>query len=112
MSKLIFRTFIGVFLLSMILAALACHKPETDSSTANANEASSQASPRASPLTGFQKDLQDIRNGQYTYVYLFSRKDQKVLDADDGAFLRKNAPQVVDWIGTDEGKKVFAGTNF
>ena len=65
-----------------------------------------------SPLTGFEKDLQYIRNGSYTYVWVFSRKDGKPLDKDDGAFLRKNAPQVVDWVTTDEGRKVIAGTNF
>jgi hypothetical protein len=31
---------------------------------------------------------------------------------DDAAYLRKNAPQVVDWVSTDAGKKVIAGTNF
>ena len=64
------------------------------------------------PLTGFEKDLQDIRNGGFTYVWIFSRKDGKPLDKNDSAFLRTNAPQVVDWVVTDEGRKVIAGTNF
>jgi len=67
---------------------------------------------QSSPLTGFEKDLQYIRNGNYTYVWVFSRKDGKPLDKDDGAFLRTNAPQVVDWVTTEQGKKVIAGTNF
>ena len=67
---------------------------------------------QSSPLTGFEKDLQYIRNGGYTYVWVFSRKDGKPLDKDDGAFLRTNAPQVVDWVTTEQGKKVIAGTNF
>ena len=66
----------------------------------------------ATPLTGFEKDLQYIRNGSYTYVWVFSRKDGKPLDKDDAAFLRTNAPQVVDWVTTDDGRKVIAGTNF
>lgn len=65
-----------------------------------------------SPLTGFEKDLQYIRNGGYTYVWIFSRKDGKPLNREDSAFLRTNAPQVVDWVTTDEGRKVIAGTNF
>ena len=68
--------------------------------------------PAPSPLTGFEKDMQYIRDGGYTYVWIFSRKDGKPLDRDDGAFLRTNAPQVVDWVTTDEGRKVIAGTNF
>ena len=67
---------------------------------------------QASPLTGFAADLQYIRNGGYTYVWVFSRKDGKPLDKDDSAFLRANAPQVVDWVITDGGKKAIGGTNF
>lgn len=67
---------------------------------------------QASPLTGFEKDLQYIRNGNFTHVWVFSRKDGKPLDKDDAAFLRTTAPQVVDWVTTDEGRKVIAGTNF
>ena len=69
------------------------------------------ASPTAS-LTRFEQDLQYIRNGQYTYVWVFSRKDGKPLESTDSTFLRTNAPQVVDWVTTDGGKKVIAGTNF
>jgi hypothetical protein len=68
--------------------------------------------PQASPLTGFEKDLQYIRNGGFSYIWVFSRKDGKPLDPQDSAFLRTNAPQVVDWVTTDEGRKVIAGTNF
>ncbi|HKG60372.1 MAG TPA: hypothetical protein VKB05_11475 [Pyrinomonadaceae bacterium] len=69
------------------------------------------ASPTAS-LTAFEQDLQYIRNGQFSYVWVFSRKDGKPLEATDSAFLRTNAPQVVDWVTTDGGKKVIGGTNF
>ena len=70
------------------------------------------SSPAPSPKSGFEADLDYVRKGQYTYVLVFSRKDGKPLDKDDGAFLRTNAPQVVDWVTSDEGKKVIAGTNF
>jgi hypothetical protein len=73
---------------------------------------SAQSSPAPSPKSGFEADLDYVRKGQYTYVWVFSRKDGKPLDKDDGAFLRTNAPQVVDWVTSDDGKKVIAGTNF
>jgi hypothetical protein len=75
-------------------------------------ETTALATPTATPLVGFERDLQFVRNGQYTYVFVFSRKDGKPLDKDDSAFLRKNAPQVVDWVMTDSGKRVIGGTNF
>jgi hypothetical protein len=63
-------------------------------------------------LVGFEKDLQYIRNGGFTYIWVFSRKDNKPLDKQDGDFLRTTAPQVVDWVITEDGKKVIGGTNF
>jgi len=96
---------------SLTFALVACSKPETDA-VSSAETSPTPAKPPASPLTGFAKDLQYIKNGGYTYIWVFSRKDGKPLDKDDGAYLRTNAPQVVDWVTTDEGKKVIAGTNF
>jgi len=84
-------------------------------STSAPNNNSTPPPPAASPtasLTRFEQDLQYIRNGQYTYIWVFSRKDGKPLESTDSAFLRTNAPQVVDWVTTDGGKKVIAGTNF
>jgi hypothetical protein len=53
-----------------------------------------------------------MRKGQYTYIWVLSRKDGKPIDKDDAAYLRQTAPQIVDAITTDEGRKVIAGTNF
>jgi hypothetical protein len=77
-----------------------------------ANESSTAQSSPVPAKIGFEADLDYIRKGQYTYVWVFSRKDGKPIDKDDATFLRTNAPQVVDWVTTDEGKKVIAGTNF
>ena len=101
---------IGPILLVTALLLAGCNGATTTPPTVNAPAPSPTTVP--SPLTGFEKDLQFIRNGTYTYVWVFSRKDGKPLDKDDGSFLRTNAPQVVDWVTTDEGKKVIGGTNF
>jgi hypothetical protein len=93
------------------LAFASCHqsvtKPPQSADTPVANR-----SPEPTPRSDFERDLQFIRNGQFTHVWVFSRKDGKPLDKDDGDYLRKNAPQVIDWVTTDGGKKVIAGTNF
>ena len=98
-----------IALFSVGLLQSGCHKTN-DETTPTAPAASPK--PQVSPLVGFAKDLQYIKNGQYTYIWVFSRKDGKPLDKDDSQFLRTNAPQVVDWVITDEGKKVIGGTNF
>lgn len=98
--------------LSLILTALMVANV---SCGGNKNATAGDSAPASSPTppkVGFEADLEYVRKGQYTYVWVFSRKDAKALDKEDGDFLRTNAPQVVDWITTDGGKRVIAGTNF
>jgi len=105
------RLKISLLAMMGLLLASCGGSPESTSKT-SPSPASTAATPSPSPLTGFEKDLQYIRNGQYTYIWIFSRKDGKPLQPDDSVFLRTNAPQVVDWVTTDEGRKVIGGTNF
>jgi hypothetical protein len=103
-----------LFALTLVIAGITLNS----CSSGNTNNAPSSvpgatpSSPAPSPKTGFEADLEYVRKGQYTYIWVFSRKDGKPLDKNDGAYLRTNAPQVVDWVTTDEGRKVIAGTNF
>ena len=90
----------------------SCNRGGPNSSSSN-TPADAQSSPASTPKTGFEADLEYVRKGLYTYVWVFSRKDGKPLDKDDSAFLKTNATQVVDWVTSDPGKKyVIAGTNF
>ena len=109
------RTISNSKLLILVLLAggIALTSCSSSNPAPSANEsASTPSSPPPPPKTGFEADLDYVRKGQYTYVWVFSRKDGKPLDKEDAAFLRKNAPQVVDWVTSDQGKKVIAGTNF
>ena len=108
--KVITSTLSLVAMLILGSSLSSCNRGNSNPSSANS--AASQTSPAPPPKTGFEADLEYVRKGQYTYVWVFSRKDGKVLDKDDAAYLRTNAPQVVDWVTTEEGKKVIAGTNF
>jgi hypothetical protein len=101
---------VSVMLLALLFSA--CGGSAPTNSTSEVSPAPASPTPQASPLTGFESDLQYIRNGGFTYVWVFSRKDGKPLDGQDSTFLRTNAPQVVDWVITDGGRKVIAGTNF
>ena len=97
----------------ILVAGVSLSSCSNGSQAPAANESATvQPSPASSPKTGFEADLDYVRKGQYTYVWVFSRKDGKPLDKDDAAYLRKNAPQVVDWVTSDQGRKVIAGTNF
>ena len=98
-----------IAVVACVLAFSACRAPETGEPQ---EPASSPPIPVSSPKSGFERDLQFIRSGRFTYVWVFSRPDGKPLDRDDANFLREKAPQVVDWVKTDDGKRVIGGTNF
>jgi len=101
-----------LFALSAGITLISCGGSNTNTVPSNGSVAV-PSSPVPSPKTGFEADLDYVRRGQYTYVWVFSRKDGKPLDKNDSDYLRTNAPQVVDWVTTDEGKHyVVAGTNF
>ena len=108
--KVITPTLVLVAMLVLGISLSSCNRGNSNPSSVN--PAASQTAPAPPPKTGFEADLEYVRKGQYTYVWVFSRKDGKALDKDDAAYLRTNAPQVVDWVTTEEGKKVIAGTNF
>jgi hypothetical protein len=95
-----------VFCLSL---SFGCSSPE---SSPPGEPSTPQPIPTSSPKSSFERDLQFVRNGRFTYVWVFSRPDGKPLDRDDANFLRQTAPQVIDWVTTDEGKRVICGTNF
>jgi hypothetical protein len=103
---------IAFLVLGVALLFAGCGGSAGTANTGPAASASPAPTSQPSPLTRFEQDLQFIRNGQFTYIWVFSRKDGKPLNREDGTFLRTNAPQVVDWVTTEEGKKVIAGTNF
>jgi hypothetical protein len=107
------KTFLTLAAGAILAACLAaCTKTSSSANTPIPESSATQTQPAASPKSGFEADMQYVRNSNFAHVWVFSRKDGKVIDKDDAAYLRTNAPQVVDWVTTQEGKKVIAGTNF
>jgi hypothetical protein len=98
-----------ILVVAVLLVSVACRAPE---SSQPGESSSGTPFPTASPKSAFERDLQFIRNGNFTYVWVFSRADGKPIDRDDANFLRQSAPQVIDWVTTDDGKRVIGGTNF
>lgn len=103
-----------VVVVGLVVLFSSCSGEQSNANTPAASEspATTGSVPQTSPQTAFERDLQYVKNGQYAYIWVFSRKDGQPLNSLDSIFLRTNAPQVVDWVMTDEGKKVIAGTNF
>lgn len=112
MMKINLRLMFPVPVLFLAILVGSCHTNTSEPPSNMASDTPTPVKPAASPLVGFAKDLQYVKDGNYTYIWVFSRKDGKPLDKDDSAFLRTNAPQVVDWVISENGTKVIAGTNF
>ena len=105
------RSLTILIVVVLLFAGCGGSAPKSANSSSTPSEPSPSPVPSPSPQTAFEKDLQFIRNGGYTYIYIISRKDGKPLEPTDSTFLRTNAPQIVDWASTDRMKAV-AGTNF
>jgi hypothetical protein len=104
--------FIALIIVVAVVAVsfTACHRRSASSDDETPD--TSTYRPEATPATQFDRDLKYIRDGHFVNVWVFSRKDGKPLTSEDSQVLRTNAPRVVDWVTTDEKKKVIAGSNF
>ena len=93
----------------LLVSVSACRR--TSSSNDETPDTSTYR-PEATPATQFERDLKFIRDGHFSHVWVFSRRDGKELTREDSDALRTNAPRVVDWVTTDGNKKVIGGSNF
>ena len=109
MNRLITRLTLLTLLLTLSFPVLTgCRRASTDDETPD----NSTYRPEATPATQFERDLKYIREAHFAYIWVFSRKDGKEFTPEDSEVLRTNAPKVVDWVVTDEKKKVIGGSNF
>jgi hypothetical protein len=100
---------LGIILTALAFSSTACHRrAASDDETPD----TSSYRPESTPATQFERDLKYVRDGHFINIWIFSRKDGKPLTAEDSQVLRTNAPRVVDWVTTNENKKVIAGANF
>jgi len=85
-----------------------CHR------NTSGNEAPDLSSyhPEKPPPNDFERALRDVREGHFKFMSVFTRLDGNAFTKEDGDILRKAAPKVVDWIGTDDKKTFVAGSNF
>jgi hypothetical protein len=78
-----------------------------------AGNATASPSPRRKPQNAFERDLEYVRTGRFTHIYVIARPDNGVIDKDDIAYLKENTPKETNqWVSTDENRRVIAGTNF
>ncbi len=102
----------NALIMTMLIAVASQFSCSTGQQSTSAGGPGASQTTATPAKVGFEADLEYVRKGQYTYVWVFARKDGKPFDKEDATYLRTNATQVVDWVSTDGGKRVIAGTNF
>jgi hypothetical protein len=110
MKSLFIRSAIAT--IATVLAVTSFNACRQTKSSADETPDTSTYRPEATPATQFERDLKFIRDGHFSHIWVFSRKDGKELTREDSDALRTNAPKVVDWVTTDGNKKVIGGSNF
>jgi hypothetical protein len=109
MKSFFVRSVIVTIVTILLLTSfIACKRSATEVETPD----NSTPRPESTPATQFERDLKFVHDGHYTHIWVFSRKDGKPLAKEDSESLRTNAPKVVDWVTTDENKRVIGGSNF
>lgn len=107
----------AAFLIVLVAAAAmifgACRRDGANSQ-ANESAATTTSSPRRpQPQTEFERDLEYVRLGRFTYIYVVARPDGAVLSSDDINYLTENTPKETNQRVSTEGKRrVIVGTNF
>ena len=99
-------------ILILFVAAFAFTACRRATSSEDETPDTSTYRPESTPATQFERDLKYVRDGHFIYVWIFSRKDGKELTKEDADVLRTNASKVVDWVTTEEKRKVIGGSNF
>jgi hypothetical protein len=61
----------------------------------------------------FEQDLNAMRTADFSFIYVFRRKDGGVLDADDKSFITRTTPSEINRRAlADEGRALILGSNF
>ena len=108
--KSVKRFIILTVIVTLASLSFSCHRRGASSDDETPD--TSAYRPESTPATQFERDLKFIRDGHFTHVWVFSRKDDKEFTREDSDALRVNAPRVVDWVTTDANKRVIGGSNF
>lgn len=101
------------FLVIAVIALMfsGCDRSTSETAVSNPTPLPS-ALPTSTPLNDFDDALQFVKNGQFTYIWVFTRKDGKPFDSTDTVILRTRARQIVDFPMTKDKKRGVAGSNF
>lgn len=104
------RSF-AALMLFVIAAAAACGPNQRIMNSAATPSVSNAAT--TEQKSPFEQDLQAMVNADFSFIYVFRRKDGGMLDADDKAYLNAVMPAETNRRRLSDGEKaVIVGSNF
>ena len=98
-----------IALLVSIASLMGCGPNEGVLKSGRPSADSSAATPARS---GFEQDLSDMRDADYSFIYVLRRKDGNPLDPEDRALIRASILEVNRRVVSDDGRAAIIGTNF
>jgi hypothetical protein len=98
--------FIGLF-------GFACEPSPSMMENSNNVPPPSNAAQTESNLTSQEREIRDMKNAGFQFIYVIKRRDGGAFDAQDKQYLRDNRPVEINRsAGTDDGKAFVIGSNF
>jgi hypothetical protein len=100
-------------LLIFLLMVLGCQPSQTVLKDRQPTPESSVESTPGIPVDDFQDRLKSVQTGNFDFVYVFRRKDDRVFDSEDKKFLRENLPPDTNQKQlTADDKALIIGSNY
>lgn len=106
-------TAASLIVLLALMVCCGCGRAGSDAGNSSNGDAPASSSPQRKPQTVFERDLEYVRTGSFSHIYVIARQDGGVIDKDDINYLTENTPPETNHrISTDEKRRVIIGTNF
>jgi hypothetical protein len=98
----------------LLTACTANQKILESANTSAANaRAANTAPPPEKPVSSTEQDIEAMRNADFDFIFVFRRKDDGEMDADDKKFFNSFTPLETNRRRlSDNGKAVIIGTNY
>lgn len=96
---------------AMCACLLACSCAANEGVLKSGKETPVQREP-ATTKTDFARELEDIQNANFAFVYVLRRKDGAPMDSEDRAVIRVNTVDMNRRVAADDDKAFIIGSNY
>jgi hypothetical protein len=107
------RGFGRLLILAIVFVNFGCWPNQRIIESGRKNAESERVNSNIPPAArSFETDLNAMRTADFYFIYVFRRRDDGIIDADDKRFLAANLVDVNRRELSDEGRALITGSNF